>query len=104
MNQMNFNSENLEQVRKANLTRRHFLRGLGACVALPAMQSLLPRGGSTLLAAEGAAGKFATSASGMPIRTAVVYFPNGAIPATWWPEGEGKEFTLNRTMEPLMNV
>ena len=104
MNQMNFEHPNLERVRKANLSRRHFLRGLGACVALPAMQSLLPHGGSTMLAAEGAAGKLAVGANGMPIRTAVVYFPNGAIPSVWWPQGEGKDFTLNRTMEPLMNV
>src|SRR5204863_9941456 len=35
---------------------------------------------------------------------AFVYFPNGAIPANWWPNGEGKDFELNRTMQPLQNV
>ena len=46
----------------------------------------------------------ATTATGAPLRTAFLYFPNGAIPAAWWPKGSGKEFTLSRTMEPLANV
>ncbi|HMJ91126.1 MAG TPA: DUF1552 domain-containing protein, partial [Candidatus Acidoferrum sp.] len=33
-----------------------------------------------------------------------VYFPNGAIQPNWWPKGEGKEFELNRTMQPLAPV
>src|SRR5687768_2387057 len=78
-----------------NINRRHFLRGLGACVALPALESLRP------LARAATAGRLATSPSGAPLRMAFFYFPNGAIPAYWWPTGEGKEFQLNRTMQPL---
>src|SRR6185295_713226 len=55
----------------------------------------------------GAAGaeKFAaTTATGAPLRTAFLYFPNGAIPSAWWPTGEGTDFKLNRTMEPLANL
>ena len=44
-----------------------------------------------------------TTATGAPLRTAFLYFPNGAIPG-WWPKGAGKDFALNRTMEPLANV
>jgi len=88
--------------RFASLNRRHFLRGLGACVALPAFESFLP---ARLLAAEAKAiGDAAKTASGAPLRMAFVYFPNGAIQPTWWPKGEGKEFELNRTMEPLAKV
>ncbi|MBI3415738.1 MAG: DUF1552 domain-containing protein, partial [Verrucomicrobia bacterium] len=85
--------------RFASLNRRHFLRGLGACLALPAFDSLRPM---RLLAAEpGGAGALATSATGAPLRMAFVYFPNGAIQDAWWPKGEGKDFELSRTMLPL---
>jgi hypothetical protein len=78
-------------------SRRHFLRGLGASVALPAFASL---GGRSLLASEGATGLAAT-ASGAPLRAAFVYFPNGAIPASWWPTGEGTDFQFKKTLQPL---
>lgn len=78
-------------------SRRAFLRGIGACVALPTLQSLVP---VKLLAAEGQAG-LATTATGAPLRSAFVFFPNGAIPSTWWPEGEGSQFKLQPTLEPL---
>jgi len=81
------------------IRRRQFLQGLGACVALPAFQSL------GVKVAHGAdaktASQLATTAAGAPIRTAFMYFPNGAIPSQWWPEGGEKEFKLNRTLEPL---
>ena len=79
------------------MDRRHFLRGLGACIALPSLASLVP---SRVLAAEAAQG-LATTATGAPLRTAFVYFPNGAIPATWWPTGSGADFKLSPTLEPL---
>jgi hypothetical protein len=85
--------------RRASFSRRNFLRGIGACVALPAFESLLS---SRALAAEAAAG-IATTATGAPLRTAFLYFPNGAIPRAWWPEGEGRDFALSRTLAPLAN-
>ena len=89
----------LARERHGSLSRRHFLRGLGACIALPALQSLLP---VKLLAAEALpAGALATTATGAPLRMAFVYFPNGAIPAAWWPEGGDRDFSLGRTLEPL---
>jgi hypothetical protein len=81
----------------AGHSRRHFLRGLGASIWLPAFASL---GTSRLLAAE-AADILAATASGAPLRTAFVYFPNGAIPATWWPTGGGADFQLKKTLQPL---
>jgi hypothetical protein len=82
------------------LSRRHFLRGLGACIALPTFASFTP---SRLLASTPAA-KLATTASGAPLRTAFLYFPNGAIQSTWWPKGEATGFELSRTLQPLEPV
>ncbi len=88
--------------RSADLNRRRFLRNLGVCLALPALESLVPR---RLAAATAAAEPLAaTTATGAPLRTAFIYFPNGAIPGAWLPTGEGKTFELNRTMQPLANV
>ncbi len=80
------------------LSRRTFLRGVGTAVALPLFASLRPVG---LLAADSSAAKLATTTTGVPLRTAFVYFPNGAIPAAWWPTGAGAEFQWSRTLKPL---
>jgi hypothetical protein len=85
---------NIAAERHFALTRRHFLRGLGACIALPAFESM------NLLAA-GPGAKLAASATGAPVRAAFLFFPNGAIPSAWWPKGEGQEFELSRTLKPL---
>jgi hypothetical protein len=85
--------------RHFSLSRRRFLRGVGACLALPAFESLLP---SVARAAAPALG--AASPGGAPIRMAFVYFPNGAHQANWWPKGEGKDFEFAATMQPLANL
>jgi len=83
-------------------SRRQFLRGMGALIALPALESLRP---ARLLAAAPAAGEaMAVTATGAPLRTAFIYFPNGAIPKFWWPKGEGTEYQLGRTLEPLESL
>jgi hypothetical protein len=87
------------QSRRA-LSRRNFLRGVGAAaVALPAFESLRPL---QLRAGEpAAAGKLAVTASGAPLRSAFIFFPNGAIPSAWWPQSEGADFEFSRTLQPL---
>ena len=67
-------------------------------MALPAFESMLPRG---MAAAGGSPVLQATTATGAPLRMAFVYVPNGVNQANWWPKKEGKEFELNRTMQPL---
>ncbi len=79
--------------------RRRFLRNLGLCLAVPALESFPMR-----VFAAGAQKLAATTATGAPLRSAFLYFPNGAIPASWWPTGTGADFALNRTMEPLAKV
>lgn len=73
-----------------SLSRRHFLRGMGACVALPWMASLpgmTPVGRSPLA----------------PKRSRLVYFyvPNGVHMQDWTPQTEGKDFELPWILEPL---
>src|SRR6266581_4602463 len=93
-------NRNLAAERLANLSRRHFLRGLGACMALPAFESLRPFG--LLAAPASAAGAAAKSA---PVRMAFLYVPNGTIPSAWWPSDDsGKDFELSRTLQPLEKV
>ncbi|MDF3021654.1 MAG: hypothetical protein K0Q92_2957 [Steroidobacteraceae bacterium] len=79
--------------RHDSFSRRKFLRGAGAAIALPAMASLMPReafGARKVLA---------------PKRMAFVYVPNGAIPEAWWPAGEGgADFALSPTLSPLSKV
>ena len=35
---------------------------------------------------------------------AVLYMPNGVHPDMWTPEGEGRDFTLSPTLEPLADL
>ena len=92
----------LGQGKSTQLSRRHFLRGVGACVALPVFESLSP---VKLLAGEKAVksvrNPLATTATGAPLRTAFIFFPNGAIPSSWWPTSDGSDFQLSRTLQPL---
>ena len=78
-------------------TRRHFLRGLGAGIALPTLEAFLPA--KSVLAAEAAQGK-AVTASGMPLRTAFLYKPNGVNVDKWKLDGTGADYQFNETQKP----
>jgi hypothetical protein len=95
-------NDNRRAERYLSFSRRNFLRGLGACVALPALESFWTP--AAFAAGADAAGKLATTSTGAPLRLGVVYFPNGAIQPTWWPTTEGKDFELPRTLEPFADV
>jgi hypothetical protein len=84
--------------RHSSLSRRRFLRGVGVCMALPALESLLPARSAL------AAGPLGAAATGAPLRMAFVYFPNGAHQQNWWPTGTGAAFELAKTMKPLEPV
>jgi len=77
-------------VLKKHLPRRTFLRGAGAALALPLLDSMVPA--------------FAAK-SKSPSRMAIVYFPNGVQGGTWSPNTEGAiaplPETLPRVLEPL---
>ena len=82
--------------------RRQFLRGLGACISLPAFESLWSS--RALGVQTDPAVRLATTAGGAPLRMGFLYFPNGAIQSTWWPKGEAADFELAETMQPLAPV
>jgi hypothetical protein len=87
-------NRNLAAERHEALSRRGFFRGLGACIALPTLQSMYP---SIALAAK------ATKAA--PTRMAFLYVPNGTIPGAWWPAGDaGANFEFSSTLAPLAKV
>ncbi len=73
---------------KRSKPRRTFLRGAGACIALPVMDAMFPAL---------AAGKQAE----IPRRFSIVYSPNGMNMQYWTPEQTGAGFKLPRTMQPL---
>lgn len=86
-----------EKLTRTGFSRRTFLQGVGACIALPLLESLSAGG----LLAAAPAGKLGSTATGAPLRTAFLYFPNGAIPSAWWPTREGAEFSWSNTLKPL---
>jgi hypothetical protein len=97
MNNAANSHKRLNAERHTSFSRRHFLRGLGACVALPAFASFSP--GRLFAASSGR--DLAVTATGAPLRSAFLYFPNGAIPDAWWPKGDEKSFQLSKTLQPL---
>ena len=76
---------------------------MGVCLALPALETFVPR---RLLAGAVQSGEtlMATTPSGAPLRAAFIYFPNGAIPASWRPAKEGKDYPLSETLAPLADL
>src|SRR5437867_5728140 len=74
---------------KKALSRRTFLRGAGATVALPLLEGMIPAFSSTPRAGDAAT------------RMTVVYFPNGAIMDKWRPSTEGAAFELPPILRPL---
>lgn len=87
--------------------RRAFLRGAGACVALPWLESLARAATVLRLPGawqEGSASAPAGAAPLAPNRLVVLYMANGALPAAWNPVDEGRGYTLSPTLEPLAPV
>ena len=79
-------------VSKHQLSRRRMLRGLGASIALPWMESIPvwgdePRGDR--------------ASSEPPVRLAVLFAGNGFHSKEWWAKGEGGEMELGKVLAPL---
>ena len=77
-------------IAKLHLSRRTFLHGLGAAVALPFLESMLP-----------AATPLAQTAATPRTRLACIYFPHGATMDKWTPASEGAGFELSDILQPL---
>ncbi len=104
MNNQESLEANLAAQQRASLSRRHFLRGAGVCLALPVLESLFPTRAFVAVAEAAARSGMATTATGAPLRTAFIYFPNGAIQSNWWPAATGADFSLGATLAPLESV
>jgi hypothetical protein len=77
-----------------HLSRRTILRGMGAMVALPALDAMTP-------ALAAAAGRKAVAP---PLRLAFAYVPNGVTMEAWTPAAEGANWELTRILKPLAPV
>jgi hypothetical protein len=76
------------------LNRRTILKGLGAALALPFFDAMVP------LRARAATG----AAVQAPRRMAFVFVPNGVHMPDWTPEKDGADFELPKTLSPLAAV
>lgn len=75
---------------KKTLPRRTLLRGLGASLALPLLDSMVP-------ALSSASAQIAQPAK----RLGVVYVPNGMAMKAWTPATDGAGFELTRILQPM---
>lgn len=77
-------------ITKKHISRRTVLRGVGAAIALPLLDAMIPA--HTALAK--------TAAKATP-RLGFIYFPHGAIMEQWTPATEGANFKLSPILAPL---
>ncbi|MCO8122100.1 DUF1552 domain-containing protein [Stieleria sp. TO1_6] len=80
-------------IHQSRLTRRTVLRGLGVSLALPALDSLLPK---TTVAAD--------LAAAAPQRMAFLFVPNGVHLPDWTPQRLGYGYDLPHILSPLSGV
>ena len=72
-----------------SLSRRTFLRGVGAAIALPMLDAMTPALAS------------ASRVAKPPVRLVFAYVPNGIIMKDWTPKGVGVDFEMTRILSPL---
>jgi hypothetical protein len=72
------------------ISRRRVLRGIGAGLALPVLDAMLPAGSAR-----------AQDAATPPRRFGVVFVPHGERPGYWTPATVGSDFELSTILEPL---
>src|SRR5688500_1961678 len=77
-------------ITKRALPRRTFLRGMGATVALPCLDAMVPA--------------LAARAAAPAVRLGLVYIPNGTIQPMWVPPTTGKNFELSPILSPLAPI
>jgi hypothetical protein len=80
-------------IHRLALPRRTFLRGVGAALALPLLDAMVP-----------ALSALQTTAARPARRLGFVYIPNGVIQDQWVPATTGAGFELSPTLTPLAQV
>jgi hypothetical protein len=77
-------------ITKISLPRRTFLRGMGASIALPLLDGMVP-----------ALSAISKTAANPVQRLGFFYVPNGMYPGSFHPVGQGKNFELSPILTPL---
>jgi len=80
-------------ITKKHLNRRTVLRGLGAVVGLPLLESMVPAQTPLL-----------RTAASPKSRLSCIYVPHGATMDKWTPSAVGKAFELTESLQPLEKV
>lgn len=75
-----------------HISRRRMLKGLGATIALPFLEAMVPPGMSVY------------NQTKKPVRFACLFMPNGVHPDLWTPAQFGREFELSPVLRPLAKV
>jgi len=82
---------------RKTMTRRRVLKGMGASVALPLLDSMMP----ALSAQTNAA---AAGSRQAPMRLGFVYAAHGVIHSEWKPRQTGRQYELTPNLQPLEGV
>src|SRR5688572_253996 len=80
-------------ISKKHLSRRSLLRGAGAAIALPLLESMIP-----------AATALAQTAAKPKTRLGCIYIPHGVTMDKWTPATTGSGFELTEILRPLASV
>ena len=83
-------------VNRWHIGRRTFLRGLGAVVALPMLDAMIPPLGSAARASS-----VGSTAQGLPRRMGVIYAPNGVNVANWSTKDFSPNYQLPVSLQPM---
>ena len=78
--------------KKWEISRRRMLKGMGASIALPFLEAMVP---SSILS---------NPYKASPKRAAFLFAPNGVCPGKWSPKGVGTDFQLSPILKPLASV
>ena len=76
------------------ISRRTILRGAGAAMALPWLESMSPA----------APAGTASTLSEPPLRAVFLYMPNGVVPNYWTPAGDDENYELTPHLKPLESL
>ena len=77
-------------ISKLSLPRRTFLRGVGATLALPLLDAMVP-----------AATALAQTPAKPTLRFGAIMVPQGAVRDRWIPQTVGADFDFSPTLKPL---
>lgn len=78
-------------ISKKHVSRRTVLQGVGATIALPVLDAMIPA----------ATAQSATAAGKTTTRFAFIGFPHGAIMDRWMPAETGTNYTMSEILKPL---